>query len=246
MKRILLVLFATISLFSCNIKEEIYINKDGSGKVNYEVDFGSLLSQMATMAKSSKGDNSKMDKKVDTIIRFKDVIKMTKDSIAKLSAEKQALYESMKDFELRMQMDVKAGKGVFALNSDFDHISKINNLDKIFQKASNKVNKKTIKTSSVDKYGFKYEFEKKKVRRIVYENKLSKEEEKEYQDKLTKGQMVFSQSKYTILYHFERKIKAVSNKDAKISKDKKTLEITYPMDTVLKNPYLLEFEVKLK
>ena len=58
--------------------------------------------------------------------------------------------------------------------------------------------------------------------------------------------MILSQSEYKVIYHFERKIKNITNKDAVISEDQKTVEISYPMDTLLINPYLLEFEVKLK
>ena len=57
---------------------------------------------------------------------------------------------------------------------------------------------------------------------------------------------MFDETVYRIVYHFEDKIKSVSINGAKISNDRKTLTIEMPMDTVMKNPFLLDFKVKLK
>ncbi len=56
----------------------------------------------------------------------------------------------------------------------------------------------------------------------------------------------FKDSKYVLEYTFPRRIKTVSVKNYKLSKDKKTIFITYPIDDYLKAPERLIFTIELE
>ena len=56
----------------------------------------------------------------------------------------------------------------------------------------------------------------------------------------------FKDSKYVLEYTFPRRVKTVSVKNYKLSKDKKTIFITYPIDDYLKAPEKLSFTIELE
>jgi hypothetical protein len=82
--------------------------------------------------------------------------------------------------------------------------------------------------------------------RKVTLKKLSEEEEKEFNNSIEQSSSFLEGSLYKVIYHFENEIKNVSFEGAQISPNKRTLTIEIPMDSVLKNPRLLDFEVLLK
>lgn len=244
MKKIILFITLCTLCISCEIKEELYITKRGKGELNFKADFGRMLSFVNSMPKNTEA-TAKTNKKIDTIFHFDELFEKMKDSISKLSKEDQDLIEKMKTYSMQMTVDFNNSKGLFALSTTFDDVDEINNFPEILNKASS-FNKKTKKMASPEKYGFRYELNRKKFKRFVTEKKLSEEEEQKYQNQIKTSKMILSGSNYTLLYHFDKKIKSISNKDAVLTPDKKTLEITYPMDTLILNPYLLEFEVTFK
>ncbi len=56
----------------------------------------------------------------------------------------------------------------------------------------------------------------------------------------------FKDSKYVLEYTFPRRIKTVSVKKYKLSKDKKTVFITFPIDDYMKTPEKLSFTIELE
>jgi hypothetical protein len=56
----------------------------------------------------------------------------------------------------------------------------------------------------------------------------------------------FKDSKYVLEYTFPRRIKTVSVKNHKLSKDKKTVFITFPIDEYMKAPEKLSFTIELE
>ena len=56
----------------------------------------------------------------------------------------------------------------------------------------------------------------------------------------------FKDSKYVLEYTFPRRIKTVSVKNHKLSKDKKTVFITFPIDEYMKTPEKLSFTIELE
>ncbi|GGF81612.1 hypothetical protein SAMN05444281_2343 [Wenyingzhuangia marina] len=245
MKKLCLLFVTAILLISCEIQEEIYLHNDGSGNINFVIDYGNQLSTMKGFVNSNSKNKINIGKKTDTIIYFKDFIDQNKDSIGLLSLEDQKTINELKNFSMRMNIDPDQKIGKMAISNEFKHISKLGHFEELMQKASS-INNKNKETKYPIKYNTGFDFKRKKFKRFVIEKKLSKEDENKYQANIKNSKLFFSGINYKLVYHFDRKIKKVTNKDAVISDDKKTLEISYPMDTLTLNPYLLEFEVTLK
>ena len=176
MKKVLSLLFLCLSLLSCEFKEEVYLQKNGEGTFNFEADFGKMLSTVGDMTKDV--DQKKSNTKLDTIVRFKDLLNNEKfqDSIAKLSKEEQKAIHEMKNYTMRMLMDIDHKKGLLSIQSDFKKINEINNFNEVLTKAS-ALKKGSKQKETPSKYNFKYETTKKSLKRLVVEKELSSKEE---------------------------------------------------------------------
>lgn len=84
----------------------------------------------------------------------------------------------------------------------------------------------------------------------VVEEKASKADLKKMNKEFKKvGKIMekgFKDSKYVLEYTFPRRIKSVSVKNYKLSKDKKTIVITFPIDEYMKAPEKLSFTIELE
>ena len=81
------------------------------------------------------------------------------------------------------------------------------------------------------------------VRKVTPKD-LTEEEQEAYETNIKQASSMFDETVYRIVYHFEGEIKSVSIAGAKISDDRKTMTIEMPMDTIMKNPFLLDFKSK--
>ncbi|WP_329805734.1 hypothetical protein [Flavobacterium facile] len=85
---------------------------------------------------------------------------------------------------------------------------------------------------------------------VIEEEKVSKADLKKMNKEFKKvGKVMekgFKDSKYVLEYTFPRRIKTVSVKNHKLSKDKKTVFITFPIDEYMKAPEKLSFTIELE
>lgn len=85
---------------------------------------------------------------------------------------------------------------------------------------------------------------------VIEEEKVSKADLKKMNKEFKKvGKVMekgFKDSKYVLEYTFPRRIKTVSVKNYKLSKDKKTVFITFPIDEYMKAPEKLSFTIELE
>ena len=82
------------------------------------------------------------------------------------------------------------------------------------------------------------------------EKEMSKAEmkkmNKEFKKIAKQSEKALKDSKYVLEYTFPRRIKTVSVKNHKLSKDKKTVFITFPIDDYVKSPEKLSFTIELE
>lgn len=82
------------------------------------------------------------------------------------------------------------------------------------------------------------------------EKEMSKAEmkkmNKEFKKIAKQSEKALKDSKYVLEYTFPRRIKTVSVKNHKLSKDKKTVFITFPIDDYIKSPEKLSFTIELE
>jgi hypothetical protein len=100
LKYVLLV-FCILSTLGCyEVNEEISINDDGSGVYNTKMDMSQLIDMMQTFAGEEKMSEQGMDRAIDTVINFQNIV----DSAKEMTAEQKEL---MKDAKMHMQMNIK-------------------------------------------------------------------------------------------------------------------------------------------
>ena len=242
-KKTLILLVSSIILISCVFTEEIHVKNDGSGSYAFKMDMGQMMESMKGM---SEKDSLKEPEVLDTIILFKDLLSKNKDSIAKLDANEKEMIKALEDFTMRMQVDEDKGKMMMTFGLDFKNIEDLKNMEEKIAKAQSLSDKKKSNDAMPSNSNTEYSFKGNTFKRIVTLKDLSKEKSNEFDKMMKESGSFMDGSIYKIVYHFESAIQHVSFKGAKISDDKKTMTIEMPMDTILKNPKLLNFEVKLK
>ncbi len=238
-KTLFLFIGVLLLLTSCMFTEEIYINKNGSGNYAFKMDMSEML---ASMGGETIKDSLQKPKVLDTIIFFKDLINKSKDSIAKLSVEDQQLINELKGLKLHMLVNEEKKQMLLDFNLDFKNLAELKNIQKKINKAQALNDKKNNSEKDITfNADVTYSLDKNVFSRNVQLKKLSTGELEKHKKSTSN-----LEGTYQLIYHFEKDIKSVSYKFAQISADKRTMTIEVDMDTLIKNPKLLEFKVKLK
>lgn len=243
---VLLIAFIGLTLGSCQFTEEITFKEDGSGTFNVHMDMSKMMSMMNEMDDSSDKNAEKKYEKQDTIVNFSDIIAQHQDSIKNLSEADRTLLESIKDMKMRLYMDEKSGDFFMNFYRDFKNINDLKDMQKQIKAAQALQNKdKSNKAEKdIENHEVKYNFSKNKFTRQVVMLMLSEDEQKQYDEQQEKVKMFTADGLYKIKYTFPKKIKSTSLKGAKISDNGHLLEFEIGMGEILKNPQLLDFEVK--
>jgi len=248
MKKFLLICLLFAIAFSCQFSENIYINEDGTGKMEFSFD-GSQIMQMA--GDEMKGEN---EERIDSTIVFKEFFEAKKDSIAQLSQEEQDKLKALEPFTMTMLMDPETSKMEMKIFNDFTSVNELQDMFKAMNSLGNMNGKgganpmdESNPFSSFGESGateLKYQYDGKTFKRkavIVDEEAYSK-----LTDSLSQLEMMFGASKYKLNYHFPKKIKSVSIDNALFSEDRKTVTVEYGFMDYLKNPEILNLEVILE
>ncbi|MBR9913846.1 MAG: hypothetical protein GYB32_03305 [Algicola sp.] len=239
---------------SCEFSENIYINEDGSGKMEFSVDASELMSMAGDMG-DGEGASTGMDKAVDSTIVFKELFAEKRDSISKLPLEEQQKLKALEKFKMHMVMDPETNKMVFELNSEFKNATELQEMFSAMNSFSNMNGKggspaggaSSSPFSSMGEDGttdVQYTFD-----GTVFKRSAKIIDEERHQiamDSLGQSEMIFASSKYKVNYHFPRPVKSVSKEGALFSEDRKTVTLEVGFLSVLKDPELLDFEVVLE
>ena len=242
-KTLLLFIGFLTSLTSCMFTEELSIHDNGSGTYAFKMDMSQMMESMKDM---SNRDSLKDPEVLDTIVLFKNILEEKKDSISQLTKDEQILLEGLEDLKLHMQIDEKNGKMLMDFVLDFKDISELKDMQNKIAKAQALSDGKEQDNSLKSKADVEYTFDGKTFRRSVIMKDLSEEKLLEVEQSIKQSSSFLEGSMYRVIYHFESEIDNVSFNGAVISDDQKTLTIEVPLDSVMKNPKWLDFEVKLK
>jgi hypothetical protein len=246
MKSLMLFLVLALMLLvsSCTVTENIYVNADGSGKFNVDLDGSSL---MAMMPKDSLG----VEKNVDSVFTFKQLLADNKDSISKLPISEQQLLKKLENFSMRMQMNQEQKQFLFSLQTNFKNVSElqdamvaINAISALQNKANKAEFGATIPSEGVanNNSTLTYALQGNKFTRTAVLNTTKKLTQNEEAAEMNK--MIFASSNYILKYHFAKPVKKVSNAAAMFSEDRKTITLQYPFSEYMENPEKLNLEVE--
>ncbi|WP_053992095.1 hypothetical protein [Mangrovimonas sp. TPBH4] len=229
---------------SCEFSENIYINENGSGKMEFTFD----ASEMMKMTGEELANQT--EEKVDSTFTFKEFFEEKKDSISKLPKEEQEALKSLENFSMHMLMDPASKTMEFDLFTNFKDVDELQDMfaamtkmqslgDKNAAEGDNKFSALGPETSEL-----KYSFNGRKFTRKT--KILNKELHQQIVDSLGEMAMLYESSTYKLNYHFPRPIKSVSNETAMFSDDRKTVTLEFGFMEYLKNPEALNLEVILE
>jgi len=240
MKIIQFLFIALLTLASCQFTEEITIAKNGSGIYNLSIDMSAMASAMKDM---KPNDSIKKTQRVDSTFYMKDIMKVHKDSIAKLTTAEQQALKEIEALKMHMLMDEEKGEMRLDFSLDFKNISELQNIRKRIEKAQQLQKNKGKSEEDITNHNITYTYTKKRFSRNVNMKNLNTKEQEAYNLKMEETAMFLSGGSYKLIYHFPDKIKDVNYADAQFSKDHKTLIIEVDMDSLSKNPKLLDLEI---
>ncbi|WP_452227993.1 MULTISPECIES: hypothetical protein [unclassified Lacinutrix] len=259
MKQFLLAIASVFLLTSCNFTEEISFNPDGSGEFVMRYDMSEVMKTMEEMG-GGKNDDGKEKIKLDSVMYFKDMLVEKADSIATLSAEEQAKLKNLENIVIKMKMDEEAGVFDMGFGSTFTNLK---NLPEALEKIEEAKKMNSENNSQFGKMGesaitkasesiFEYvdfSYDGKTFSRFIKEDYEIAPEDLEALDaeisEMGDSKEVFDAMSYTLVYTFPKEIKSVTNKNAVISDDKKSVTLKMNFIDMIKAPEKMALDVKL-
>ena len=241
---VLSVCILLLVLSSCKFSETIYIKADGSGNMSFSFD-GSQLMQMGG---DSMGETA--DTVLDSTIVFKDFLEAKKDSIATLPEAEQEQLKALENFKMHMLMDPNTQKMVIDITTDFKNVEELEDVFKVLNKANELNDNGAAKTSPLGNMGVTegsevhYSYKKNVFKRTV--KVTDPELFATTKDSLGDSEMILAASTYTLNYHFPKKIKSVSLKNAMFSEDHKSFSVELNFKDYMADPESLNIEVILE
>ncbi|MGB1308917.1 MAG: hypothetical protein ACPG6B_08415 [Oceanihabitans sp.] len=261
MKHFSLILVSLFLLTSCNFTEEITFKEDGSGEFVMRYDLSQVLKTMEEMGGGNTNDNEKEKVKMDSVVYFKDMLVEKADSIATLPQEEQDQLKALESIVIKMKMDEEKGVLDFGFGSTFTSIhdlpvalKKIEQAKKFNAKDNPemlRMNESAVAKSAenmLEYVDFAYNG-KTFSRKLLKDHKKSPEQMEALDaeiNKMSDTKSVFEAMSYTLLYHFPNKVKSVSNKNATISADKKSVTLKMNFLEMIKSPEIMTLDVKLE
>lgn len=242
-----------LGLTSCQFSENIYINEDGTGKMEFSMDASEMMKMVAEMGDSNEG--SGMDKAMDSTIVFKDFLYEKRDSIAALPKEEQEKLKALEKFSMHMIMDPESQKMVFDLTSEFNNANELQDVFGALNSFSNMQGKGGASQNPASSSPFSslgsdgstdvsYSFDGSVFKRSA--KIIDKDKHQQAMDSLGQAAMMFGSSRYKINYHFPKPVKSISKEGAMYSEDRKTVTLDVGFIDVLRDPELLNFEIVLE
>lgn len=241
--------FLLATLTSCTFTENININDNGTGNFSVDMDGSSLMAMAGDQIGSQMGADAKKD--IDSTFTFKQLFADKKDSIAKLSPESQKELKKVENFVVHTKMSAEKKEFLMTLSTDFKNVNELQDILQTlsaFQKLEQGGNAATTPFggsfgNNNSKLTYTYDGKKFSRKAII---DTQKKAEKAVDSSADMSKMIFASSNYIVKYHFPKKVKSVSNKNALFSEDKKTITIQYPFTDYMENPDKLNFDVEFE
>ena len=261
MKRVILLLFSLSLLTSCNFTEEITFNEDGSGEFIISYDMSEVMKTLEQEMGGAQDTEGKESVKLDSIIYFKDMLVEKADSIATLPIEEQKQLKALESVVMKMHMDEANGVFDFGFGSSFTSLEELPSvLDKI-EKAKQLNSKDNAQYSKMDESAvarasenmFEYidfSYDGKTFSRALKKDYKQSSEDIEALDQevadMGDAQDMFGAMNYTLVYHFPKDVKSVTNEKAVISEDGKTVTLKMNFIDMIKSPEMMTLDVILE
>ena len=263
MRKVFLIIVFACFIASCNVTESIVFNQDGSGEFLATYEMGEAIKAMSV---AMGGDENKEKKEggeiMDTTIVFADIMETYKDSVAALPEEKRLAMEAVKDMYMRMQINEDEGVMSFGMGMQFESIDDLKDIRKKLKKIQS-LNSQGDQVNAMKENSPLGNFmgnENNDVAYIYTTDGFSRMTSIKLPDEATEDAIdelfdetdesnqqfleYFEGSFYNVKLTFPKAVKSIDVEGAEFSDDRKT--VTYKTSWVeyLKNPRLLDVNVK--
>lgn len=255
--KIIIITILPFCLTNCTIKERVVFNEDGTGEYLMSYDMGEFMKQMNSKMGSQSSSIDKKNEVMDTTIVFKDIMETYKDSVAALPEDKRMAMEAVQDMYMKMTMDEEKGVFNFGIGLDFNSISDLANIGEKIEKAKS-LNAQNDQVSAMkgsplgkfmgeNNYNCSYEYTKNMFSRQTtlpenWDVEGLKFDETDETD--NEFMAYFENANYVIEYTFPKKIISHSIENAQLSNSDKTITYKVSWLEFLKNPKLLDVNLK--
>ncbi len=239
-KYISLLLILLIS--SCQITETIHLNPNGSGTIV----ISKLRDEQSYMQVA--GENySKEEKFEDTTYVFHDFITKYEATFSKLPASEKTIFQKFANVNVHIKKSSYEKEYKTTITQNFNTITEVPDLYKTEEYVDDLIHNYAL-TAEEHYYKVNYTFDGSLFKRMVTITdavQLTKQQDQIKELKNRYSQFKINQP-YVLKYYFPRKIKSVSNANAKISEDKKSLALQFLITDCVINPESTNLEVLLE
>lgn len=238
--KILKALFVLFLITSCHFKEDIYISENGSGQIEAE------CARDENIYMQSMGEEYFTHEEfIDSTYLVKDVIEKEKENFSRFLPEDQSLLRRYENVKVRTKKDSYAKEYRKLVSLAFKNINEVEDLTKVYDYVDDLQNNYPMKPED-ERTHLNYTFDGTIFRRNF--KVLNQERYDEYKETIQNYKQVLNVSNfsYTASYHFPREVKSVSNPDAVLSADKKTVTLKMSAIDCLDKPELAFLEVVLE
>lgn len=228
MKKLFILLSVICLVFSsCSVYEDIHFLENGNMKYSMTIDAGEMVAALG----SSSLKTGKNDIPSDSIIYFSRIIK---DSLNNIPADIAQDLKNIEPLYMHIKTDESNNEYKISICGDFDNVqafsdafASMGKLEEYIKKSNDKAKKFSFESLynnsqlTWDGTTLKRIFTKTSDNPETGDNS---EDSKKIDESITR---LFSQGKMIVRYHFPKKIKDVSNKNATFSLDAKTAVVEY-------------------
>lgn len=236
------LLFLLVMVTSCQITETISINQDGSGTIEV------MKHREEHSYMQLAGENySKETIFKDTAYVFDAYIEKYNDNFIRYTEPEQKLFSKYKNVKVHSKLSAFEKEFWTVISQSFANVTEVPDLYKTEDYASDIKNNYAL-TAEEHYYRVSYSFVGNKFKRIV--EIMDADLLKKNFDQIEGLKKRFSKhdlvQTYLLDYRFPRKIKSVSNADAKVSEDRRSLKLQFLLSDCLQNPENTNLEVVLE
>lgn len=218
----------SLFLTSCfDIVEEVYLNRNGSGKYLYTIDMSALLSDPMMgqiMAQSMSEQMGSDELEIDSLIRFADM----EEPPASLSAEEKAIFNRI---EMNILMSQSGGKGIITITVPFDKIGQINQFNEMLSKLQSEGDSGGLGMAGMGMSPVTSEFSVNGKTLGRSTTSTGKPSDQMDEETLSMARMMFTEAKLKTIYHLPGKVRSTTLKDA--STEGSTVSTTYNLMDIL-------------
>lgn len=261
MKHIFLMLFSLSIFTSCNFTEEITFNEDGSGEFIMSYDMSEVIKTLEKEMGGGQNKEGKEKVKLDSVVYFKDMLVEKADSIETLPIEEQKQLKALESVVMKMRMDEANGVMDFGIGSSFKSLDELPSVLEKIEQAKQLNSKNNAQYSKMDESAvskasenmFEYvdfSYDGKTFSRALMKDYKQSPEDIEALNKeigeMGEAKDMFGAMSYTLVYRFPKAVKSITNKEAVVSEDGKTVTLKMNFIEMIKSPELMTLDVVLE